>query len=41
MDDVPTKPVPDETSAAAADSPAAAAAGAAGAAELAKRTGIS
>jgi peptidoglycan/LPS O-acetylase OafA/YrhL len=41
MDDVPTKPVPDETSAAATDSPAAAAAGAAGAAELAKRTGIS
>src|SRR5580704_9328463 len=39
MDDVPTKPVPDETSAAVADSPAAA--GAAGAAELAKRTGIS
>jgi peptidoglycan/LPS O-acetylase OafA/YrhL len=38
MDDVPTKPVPDETSAAVADSPAAAAAGAA---ELAKRTGIS
>jgi len=40
MDDVPTKPVPEETSAAVADSPAAAA-GAAGAAELAKRTGIS
>jgi peptidoglycan/LPS O-acetylase OafA/YrhL len=39
MDDVPTKPVPDETSAAVADSPPAA--GAAGAAELAKRTGIS
>jgi peptidoglycan/LPS O-acetylase OafA/YrhL len=38
MDDVPTKPVPEETSAAMADSPAA---GAAGAAELAKRTGIS
>ncbi len=39
MDDVPTKPVPEETSAAVADSAAAAAA--AGAAELAKRTGIS
>ena len=39
MDDVPTKPVPDETSAAVADSPPAP--GAAGAAELAKRTGIS
>jgi peptidoglycan/LPS O-acetylase OafA/YrhL len=39
MDGVPTKPVPDETSAAVADSPPAAAA--AGAAELAKRTGIS
>lgn len=38
MDGVPTKPVPDETSAAVADSPPAAAAGAA---ELAKRTGIS
>jgi peptidoglycan/LPS O-acetylase OafA/YrhL len=39
MDDVPTKPVPEETSAAVADSPAAA--GAAGAAELAKSTAIS
>ena len=39
MDDIPTKPVPDETSAAVADSPPAAAA--AGAAELAKKTGIS
>jgi peptidoglycan/LPS O-acetylase OafA/YrhL len=38
MDDVPTKPVPEETSAAVAVSPAASAAGAA---ELAKRTGIS
>jgi peptidoglycan/LPS O-acetylase OafA/YrhL len=38
MDDVPTKPAPDETSAAVAGSPAAAAV--AGAAELAKRTGI-
>jgi peptidoglycan/LPS O-acetylase OafA/YrhL len=39
MDDVPTKPVPDVMSAAVAVSPPAA--GAAGAAELAKRTGIS
>jgi peptidoglycan/LPS O-acetylase OafA/YrhL len=39
MDDVPTKPVPDGMSAAVAVSPPAA--GAAGAAELAKRTGIS
>ena len=38
MDDVPTKPVPDETSAVVADPPAG---GAAGAAELAKSTGIS
>src|SRR5580704_371514 len=36
MDDVPKKPVPEETSAAVADSPAAA-----GAAELAKTTGVS
>src|SRR5580692_6921425 len=36
MDDIPIKPVPDGTSTAAADSPPAA-----GAAELAKRTGIS
>jgi peptidoglycan/LPS O-acetylase OafA/YrhL len=39
MDDLPTKPAPEETSAAVADSPPAA--GAAGAAELAKSSGIS